>query len=258
MRAGPALARAALALLLPLAAQAEPAPGANAADAIRLEMLAERIAKLHAQVGLNVLAPRGRRDLAQALNDFDHALAGSLDGAKDADVRDNYALLALLWKGYREWASRAPTRENARKLRPRAEEVAWVAAKGARLVQERSRGSTRALAVRAMQAAVLAQRVAKARLWMRWDIRDASLDRELRESNENLHRLLATLRDSPPASPEAAEALQGAQAQLGFMDDAGRELDRGSNPARALEFVAKAADYIQDSMERVAAAEGAR
>jgi hypothetical protein len=258
VRPSRALAHAALALTLPLVAAAESPPGVI--DAMRLEILTERIAKLHAQAGLNVMAPRARRDLSQAMRDFDRTLTGLHAAAKEQDLRETYSLEMLLWQGYRDWASRTPSRENARKLRPRAEEVAWVAAKGARMWQERSRSreAIRAAALRAMQAAVLAQRIAKARLWMRWDIRDPALERELKDSNENLHRLLATLRETPPASAEAAEALQGAQAQLGFMDDAQRELDRGANAARALEFIAKAADYITESMERAATAEEAR
>ena len=258
MKAATALAQAAFALLLAPAAFAEPPPGPSAIDAMRLEVLTERIAKLHAQVGVGVMAPRARRDLTQALRDFDRALTGLLASSGNGDVRENYALATLLWQGYRDLASRTPARDNARKLRARAEEIAWVAAKGSRLVEERSRGAIRGSAVRAMQAATFAQRIAKARLWMRWDIRDPALERELSESNENLHRALAALAATPAASPEAAEALQGAQSQLGFMDDAQRELDHGSNPGRALEFVAKAADYIQDSMERVASADGAR
>lgn len=258
MKAACALAQAAFALLVPLAACAQTAPAANAIDAMRLEVLTERIAKLHAQAGLGVMAPRARRDLTQAMHEFDHVLSGLLASARDPDVRENYALATLLWQGYRDLASRAPSRENARKLRPRAEEIAWVAAKGARLMEERSRGAIRGSAVRAMQAAVFAQRIAKARLWMRWDIRDPALEHELREANENLHRAVAALHEAQSESTQTAEALQGAQSQLGFMDDAQRELDQGSNPARALEFISKAADYIQDSMERVASAEGAR
>jgi hypothetical protein len=224
------------------------------AQSLRLEVLAERIAKLQAQVGQGVLGGRGRRDLARAVRDLDSTLAALDPAPHDAELHESYALVVILGAGYRDWALRPPTRDNARGLRGRAEELAWVAAKRVRLLQERSRGSARANVVRAMNAAVMAQRIAKARLWMRWDLGDAALARELAEANENLHRLLATLREGEGQPPEAAEALQGAESQLAFMDSAQRELDGKASAARPTEFVAKAADFIEDSMERAAAA----
>ena len=89
---------------------------------------------------------------------------------------------------------------------------------------------------------------------MRWDLGDAPLDRELRDSNENLHRLLATLHEAPVQPDEATEAIRDAEVQLKFMDDAQRELEAKRSSPRATEFVAKASDHIAESMERAAAA----
>jgi hypothetical protein len=219
---------------------------------MRLATLTERIAKLHAQVGEGILAERSRRALAEAVRDFDATLKDVGARAQGQELRDNYALMALLWQEYREWALRAPTRDNARKLRSRAEEVACIAAKGARLLQDNARGTTNASAVRAANAAMLAQRVAKAHLWMRWDIRDAALTQELAESDENLHRTLETLRKSPGETEEVAHELQAIASQVRFMDDAARQLERRESPARAIEFIAKAGDHISESMERLA------
>jgi hypothetical protein len=141
----------------------------------------------------------------------------------------------------------------ARKLRDRTEELAYVAAKGARLVQESARATSNASAVRAETAAVLSQRVAKIHLWMRWDMRDEPLARDLRESTENLRRILATLRETSASRPEIAEELVGAEAQMRFLDDAARDLAEHKSEARAIEFIAKASDHILDSMEHVAA-----
>ncbi len=229
---------------------AQQAPRATAA--IRLATLAERIAKLHAQVGEGVLAYRSRRALAEALGDFDATLKAVAARAGTAELRDNYALLALLWQDYRDWAMRTPTRDNARKLRSRTEEVVWIAQKGAKLVQESARAATNASAVRAATAAMLAQRIAKAHLWMRWEIRDAALTRELREANENLRRTLQTLRAAADESGAIDAELRTAESQMRFMEDAARALDRGEDPARAIEFIAKTGDNIYESMERLA------
>ena len=253
MRFPPAFARGAFILLLCacLGHAAGDVP-VRATTAIRLATLAERIAKLHAQVGQGVLAERSRRALAESVRDFDATLKGLAARAPTAELRDNYALLTLLWQDYRDWATRTPTRENARKLRSRTEEVAWIAAKGAKLIQDHARGATNAAALRAENAAMLAQRVAKAHLWMRWDIRDEALALELREANENLRRTLDTLSASPADNPEIAAELQSVASQIRFMDDAARALERREPGVRAIEFMAKTGDHIFESMERLA------
>ncbi len=222
----------ACASLTPAALPADAPPRATAA--IRLVTLAERIAKLHAQVGQGVLAERSRRALVEAARDFDKTLKEIAARAPTAELRDT------------------PTRDNARKLRSRTEEVTWIASKGAKLVQEHARGATSASAVRAANAAMFAQRIAKDHLWMRWDIRDEALTQELREANENLRRALDALRASAGDSAEVATELQSVESQMHFMDDAARALDRREGAARSIEFIAKTGDHIYESMERLA------
>jgi hypothetical protein len=263
VRFSSACARAAAVLLLcaplcPGAAQAQAPANPRAIDAprattaIHLATLAERIAKLHAQIGQGVLVERSRRALGESVREFDATLRTVAARAPTAEIRDNYALLALVWQDYRDWAMRPPTRENARKLRSRAEEVVWVAGKGAKMIQEQARGSANASAVRAAGAATLAQRIAKVHLWMRWDIRDEALRQELREADENLRRTLDTLRAAPGNTAEIAAELDAAESQMRFMGDAERELERRESAARALEFIAKTGDHVYESMERLA------
>jgi len=247
-------ARVLLAWALSSPAFGEDGASSPALKALRVEMLTERAAKLHAQAGEGILAGRSRRELGQALHDLDAAIASLAPPPQQREAREAWALMAILGAGYRDWALRPPTRESARRLRSRAEELAWVAAKLARGEAERSRGAARGSAVRALTAAVLAERIGKARLWMRWELGDAPLERELRESNESLHRLLATLHEAPVQPDAAAEALHDADVQLGFMDEAQRELDGKAASPRAAEFVAKTSDHIAESMERAAGA----
>jgi hypothetical protein len=235
-------------------AHAQATPSSAATRVLHVELLTERIAKLHAQAGQGILGGRSRRELSQSLRELDSAIASLTPPANDRDLREGWALMTILGAGYRDWAQKPPTRESAKRLRARAEELAWVAAKLARGESDRSRGTARGSAFRAITAAVLAERIAKARLWMRWDLGDAPLERELRESNENLHRLLATLHEAPVQPDEATEAIRDAEGQLKFMDDAQHELDARRSSPRATEFVAKASDHIAESMERAAAA----
>jgi hypothetical protein len=246
---------AAFVLAASLAAGAAPAPDVHRADAfLRLGPTVERIARLHAEVGHAIMAQRSRRALAEAIRDFDASLRATIAATPGAEARENYVLLAMLWQDYRDWAQRPPSRETARKLRDRTEEVAWVAAKGVRLVNESGRGAVNASALRASQVALASQRIAKAYLWRRWDIRDEGLDRELRESRESLPRALETMAQAPGLSAESITHVESAQTQWRFLSDAAAQLDAAPANAKALEFACKAADHILEAMEHVIAA----
>ncbi|MBC8022545.1 MAG: hypothetical protein H7Y14_05470, partial [Burkholderiales bacterium] len=175
----------------------------------------------------------------------------ALAAAPGAEARENYVLLAMLWQDYREWVQRPPSRETGRKLRERTEEVAWVVARGVRLVNSEPRTAAKATAVRASQAAIASQRIARAYLWRRWDIRDAGIDRELREARENLPRALQAIAESPELAAEVASQVESAQTQWRFLSDAATQLDASASNARALEFACKSADHILEAMERV-------
>lgn len=229
------------------------AAGASAQDAaVRLEMLAERIAKLHAQVGQGILADRSRRALPEAIREFERALREVRARPAGPEVRDNYILLGLLWSEYRAWALGQPTRDNAKKLAERAEEVTWVAARGARLVHAQSRSGTGLLALEAVHAATLAQRLARLYLLRRWGVREGVGEREIPAVSAELRRTLDRLRAAPANTPSIDTELQAAEGQLGFLLQAARELDTGRGGTRAVEFLAKSGDHMLESMERVA------
>jgi hypothetical protein len=238
-----ACAVAALALLAGAAAAQEPA--------MRLEALAERIAKLHAQLGQGVLTDRSRRAMPEALRDFDASLRQASTRAATPEVRDNYILLRLLWQDYRAWASKPPTRDNAKRLADRAEEVAWIAAKGARLVHEPGRRGTGRLALDAAHAATLGQRVARLHLLRRWGLRDEGTAAALAAASADLRATIGKLRAAPHNTPEIDTELQVAEGQMAFLLQAASELEGGRGSLRQIEFIAKAGDHIFESMERV-------
>jgi hypothetical protein len=197
-----ALSAAAVFAVALAAATAQAAEIQRGNAALRLAPTIERIARLHAQAGQGVMAERSRRALAEAIRDFSATLRAALASAQGPEVRDNYMLLAMQWQDYRDWAQRPPTRETARKLRDRTEEVSWVATRGVRLMTDASRNALAGSALRASQVALFSQRVAKAHLWRRWDIRDEGLERELRDARENVPRALESLAAMPELPPE--------------------------------------------------------
>lgn len=247
-RAGLRPALAALAALFVLAWTASPhAAGERGSDfqALRLAGIAERIAKLHAQAGSGVLAERGRRSLAEAMRDFDATLREAAARPGNAESRDNYLLLGLLWREYRAWAARPPTRESVRKVADRGEEVAWVAAKAPRLP---AAAGPRALD--AARACVLSQRVPRLHFMRQWEPHNAELARELAAASAELAAILGRLAADGQNSVDIAAHLQIAQTQHGFLVSAGNEMHRGGAHPRHAENVAKTGDHILESMER--------
>ena len=225
--------------------------GASAQDpAMRLEALTEKIAKLHAQIGQGVLTDRSKRALQDAVKEFDAGLRTVVARPAGAEVRDNYLLLRLLWQDYRSWALKPPTRDNAKRLADRAEEVSWIAAKGARLIIEPGRKGTGRLALDAAHAGTLSQRVARLYLLRHWGIRDASIDAQLAAASAGLQATVGKLRDAPLNTPEIETELQVAEGQMGFLLQAAKELDGGRGSLRQMEFIAKAGDHMLEATER--------
>lgn len=213
--------------------------------------LTERAAKLQAQLGQGILADRSRRGLPEALRDLEATVRDLGAHATSAEIHDNYVLLGILAQEYRQWALKPPTRDGARKLAERAEEIVWVASKNARLAEERQRTPAGTLAFHAAQAAMLSQRVPRLRLLQKWGVRDDSIARDLPAASEELRHQLELLASASQATPEILAEVQVAQAQYLFLEQASRELDAGVAGARQIEFIAKAGDHILESMERV-------
>lgn len=233
-------------------AQAPPRAAARATSAVRLATLAERIAKLGAQIGHGILVDRSRRGMTEAMRDFEATQRALLaSAAAGTELREALQLLGLLWLDYRAWASKPPTRDNAHGLGERTEEIAWVAMKAARMLNATPRSATSALAFKAAEAGTLAQRIPRLYLWRAWGVRMTALAEDLKLSEALLQSTLASLRAVDSLGAEAAAEIQVAQDQAAFLAQAARQLDGGRDVARHLEFVAKGGDHILESMDRV-------
>jgi hypothetical protein len=231
--------------------RADPRP----VDALRVAALAERILELQAEEGVGILDPRGRRgrrEATAALRDFDASVRAVGVPPAPADLHEAAALLALLAADYRTWAQKAASREIARKLAERAEEITWQAAKLARLLVDDPLG-TGPLAARAEEASALAQRIARLLLWKRWGIAGASWAKDLALAQSRLEASLGALREAAANSPDALAELQLAQNQVEFLLAAAGRLAAGGADPHDLETAVKAAGNAHESMQRLAA-----
>lgn len=231
----------------------KPASSALANAAARQTMLAERIARLYAQVGREVLAARAQRSLPVALREFDAGVKALLAASASPEVRENYRLLELLWIEYQPFVARAPTLEGAERLLERHEEVAWIAAKGARFVRDPRDRRDDPLR-EALEARLQSQRIGRLHLFRGWGTRSRNLAAELKQSNEAFRKAMDALAGSTRQMPEVAADLQVAENQYGFLREAARRLEGDGDPRAGLESVAKTCDNILDVLDRVAKA----
>lgn len=255
-RALAALATAGTIAATAAAMRAEPRP----AEALRVAASAERILELQAQEGLGVLDARGRRGrraAAAVLREFDASVRAVGVPAAPADLHEAAALLSLLAADYRAWAQKPASRENARKLGERAEEIEWQATKLSRLLADDPLGAG-PLAARAEEAAALAQRIARLLAWRRWGLAGAAWVRDLSDARSRLEAAMAALREAAASTPEALAELQLAQNQAEFLLAAAGRLAQGSADPHDLETALKAADNAYESLQRLAAPAPAR
>jgi len=222
--------------------------------ATRLAMLGERMAKLHAQLGREVLVTRSRRALGESASEFDRGLREISGAAPNAEIRENYLLLKHLWDEYRPAAAHAPSAENARKLAERNEEIVWIANKGARLLNEHGRSRASELVLAAGSTRSAAQRLAKLHFQRGWALPPTAFGAEVKAAELELQRGLAGLKAAPETGEELALELGTVENQFAFLKQAVERLASGKDRPRQLEHIAKTADNIAEAMDRVARA----
>ena len=247
------LAAALIGFADPAARAERPAvPASLVNGASRLAMLAERMAKLHAQIGREVLVPRSRRGLGEASAAFERGLGEMTAAAHTAELRENYRLLRLLWDEYRSATRQPPTPESGRQLADRAEEVAWIAAKGARLFFDQARSRAAELVMSAGTARAAGQRLGRIHLQRGWALAANAAPREVKRAEAEIFLALAQLNSAAETTEEAAASLRMTETQVAFLRQAVERLGQGKERSLQLEHIAKSADHIAEAMDTVA------
>ena len=227
-------------------------PGALTNKAMRQAMLVERIARLYAQVGQSVLGPRSRRTLPDAMREFSTGLTELSAAASTPELRENYVMLRKLWESYTPIASQPPSLEGTKKIAERTEEIAWIAAKGARLFQSQVGLARTELAMAAGEMRWQSQRIAKLHLLRHTGVRTEGVVIELATADAAYAAAAGQLKDAEALLPELAEDLRAAESQYLFLGQAAGRLATRANVARELEYIAKTGDNLLEVTDRVA------
>jgi hypothetical protein len=220
--------------------------------ASRLAMLAERMTKMHAQVGRGILVQRSKRALAEASAEFERGLREASAASGSHEARENYKLLRALFDEFRPAAAQAPTPEGGRKLAERTEEVSWIAAKGARLLHEQQRSAAGELLLSAGSARAAGQRLGKLHMLRGWAYAPTALARDVKLAEGEIFLAIARLRSAAETGEDALASIAMAETQLVLLRQAAERLDKRQDAALQLEHIAKGADVIAETMDRAA------
>lgn len=219
--------------------------------AARQPMLAERITKAFSLAGQRVLETRARRQLDDALREFDAALKELQGSAPTVEIKENYHLLEQLFDEFRGITAKPVNLQNARQLAEQNEELVWISTKGAMLLQAHTRSVRGDLIVVAGDVRTLTQRIAKLYLFRSWGIRSDVIANDLKKAEGDYRTAMGKLLASPQNTPQIKSELALAETQYLFLKQAIDRLNANATSKQELEHVAKACDNILDVMERV-------
>ena len=231
-----------------------PAKGDTAAvlnKAARQPMLVERITKSYTLVSQKVLEARSKRQMDDAVIEFERALKELQAAAPTPDIKDNYQLLEQLWGEYRDLTKKAANAESNKLLAEQNEEVVWISQKGANLLVEHAKSARSDLIATAGDVRVLTQRIAKLYLFRAGGIRSQVIDEDLKNAEKQYRTDMEKLLKAQQNSPQIASELQLAETQYVFLKQAIERLNQNRASKVELENVAKSCDNILEVMERV-------
>lgn len=226
-------------------------PAASVNQAVRLPMLVERVTKSYTLLQQQTLENRAKRQMQEAIREFEKTLRDLQSAPPSAQIQDNYQLLEQLWGEFRELTNAPATPASNKKLAEQNEEVVWIATKGAQLMVEFSRSSRSNLIAIAGDARVLTQRLAKLYLFRSAGIRNNVIEADLKTANDQLRADLDKLLKAKENTEQIKQDLALAETQMGFLKIAVDDLNRNQTSRERLEYVTKACDNILDVMERV-------
>lgn len=219
--------------------------------AARQPMLAERITKSFTLVGQKVLETRSKRQMEDAVKEFEQALKELQATAPTPEIKDNYQLLEQLFDDYRGITAKPVSLQTAKELAEQNEELVWISTKGAMLIQAHTKSARSDLIVTAGELRTLTQRIAKLYLFRSWGIRSDVIANDLKKADADYRADMTKLLAAPQNTPQIKSELALAETQYLFLKQAIDRLNANKTSTMELEHVTKACDNILEVMERV-------
>jgi hypothetical protein len=172
-------------------------PGAVIDIAGRQRMLSQRVVKAYCQVGLGFTPEVSRAQLDGAVRRFDRQLADLARELPNAEARQAHASLRQQWREFRRLATGPVSRDGARRLAIRSEEVLRRADQLVTVLQDVSGTPQARLVNLSGRQRMLSQRLAKLYMLRAYGVDSPSLRDELETARSEFEVALTTLRAAP-------------------------------------------------------------
>lgn len=226
-------------------------PAALLNKAVSQQMLAERITRTYCMIGQGVLAERAKHQQDGDMRKFEQQLKELQTTATTAEIRDNYALLEQLWDDFKAINSKKATQEQAKQLAELNEELAWIAEKGATLLQEHIRLPRSEAIVLAGRARTLTQRMAKLYFFRSWGLRAEVIAKDLKTAEAEYLATMRRLVTLPQNNAASRQELALTDQQWLFFSEALAKLGTREERGVHMDNVAKISDNLLVTLDQL-------
>ena len=226
-------------------------PAALLNKAVSQQMLAERITRTYCMIGQGVLAERAKHQQDGDMRKFEQQLKELQTTATTAEIRDNYALLEQLWDDFKAINSKKATQEQAKQLAELNEELAWIAEKGATLLQEHIRLPRSEAIVLAGRARTLTQRMAKLYFFRSWGLRAEVIAKDLKTAEAEYLATMRRLVTLPQNNAASRQELALTDQQWLFCSEARAKLGTREERGVHMDNVAKISDNLLVTLDQL-------
>lgn len=241
-----------MAAVLPAQATPKPLDMASAINkAGRQRMLSQRIAKIYAQLLLNIHTKKALKIMDASVALFDNQLSELQAFAPTPEIRGLYAQLAQLWAPYRSAAYAMPSMDNLKVVAKLNEEVLKIA-HAATVALEKHAGTVSARLVNLSgRLRMLSQRAAKFYLFRAAGLTGTEIDKGLAAARKEFEAGLAELKYAPQNTERIDSRLLSAESQWAFFAHALDNYTPGVVNVTHLEYVAVSSEILLEVMEDI-------
>lgn len=246
-------------LSLPLAAalptHATPKQPLDMAGAInkagRQRMLSQRIAKLHAQLLVNVYTKKALKLMDASVALFDNQLRELKAFSPTPDIRGLYVRLEQLWEPYRSAAYAMPSIASLKQVAQLNEEVLQTAHAATMALEKHSGTESSRLVNLSGRQRMLSQRAAKFYMFRTAGVGGAEVESGLATARKEFQAGLAELKKAPQNSEKIKRQLLLAENQWAFFAHALDNYTPGTQNVTHLEYVAASSENLLEVLDNV-------
>lgn len=241
-----------LAAALPAHAAPKPMDMASAINkAGRQRMLSQRIAKLHAQLLINVYTKKALKVMDASVALFDKQLSELKAFSPTPDIRGLFVQLEQRWSPYRSAAYVMPSIASLKEVARLNEEVLKTAHAAILALEKHSGTASSRLVNLSGRQRMLSQRAAKFYLFRAAGLSGAEVESGLAGARREFQAGLAELKNAPQNTERIKRQLLLAENQWAFLVHALDNYTAGAQNMTHLEYVAASSENLLEVLDNI-------